>query len=68
MEYTVKFGQTLSDVALMTAGTIEAVMAIAAYNDIALTDELTAGQTIYIPATMATNTEMQTLYRRDKIV
>ena len=49
MTYTVIAGQTLLDVVLMVSGTLEAADAIAAANDLALSDDVTAGQELVIP-------------------
>ena len=46
----VKSGQTLLDIALQEKGTIEAIEEIAALNGLSVTDDLTAGMEIELPA------------------
>ena len=46
MKITVKAGQTLADIAVIYMGSMEALMALALANDMAVTDSLTAGQQI----------------------
>ena len=46
----VKSGQTLLDIALQEKGSIEAIEAIAALNGLSVTDQLTAGTALSLPA------------------
>ena len=49
---TVKPGQRLLDIAIANAGSVEAVLAMAAAAGISVTDPLTAGQELPAPAAM----------------
>lgn len=42
-------GQTLFDIAIQTSGSIEAVLEIAAANDISVTDDLEPGKELEVP-------------------
>ncbi len=46
----VKGGQTLLDIALQEKGSIDAIEAIAALNGLSVTDELTTGTALSLPA------------------
>lgn len=46
----VKSGQTLLDIALQEKGSIEAIEEIAALNGLSITDELTVGMELSLPA------------------
>lgn len=46
----VKSGQTLLDIALQEKGSIEAIEEIAALNGLSITDELSAGMELTLPA------------------
>ncbi|NDD53196.1 hypothetical protein EBZ39_04835 [bacterium] len=54
MEYIVKYGQNLIDVVLTNAGTMEAVMDVAAANGIAISDVPEVGAAVNIGATIVT--------------
>ncbi len=47
---TVQPGQTLADIAVQYLGSEEAVFALASLNSLGVTDELTAGQNLELPA------------------
>lgn len=49
MRIEVKERQTLLDIALMTAGTVEAAIEIAEANGVSVTDELGDGQVLEVP-------------------
>ncbi len=65
MTATVKDGQSLFDIALLAAGTAEAVFDIAAANNVGVGDELPMGAALGIPA--VANKETVTHYTINKL-
>jgi hypothetical protein len=50
MEVNVKARQTLLDISVQTAGTLDSLFELASLNGMGITDELVAGQTLTAPA------------------
>jgi hypothetical protein len=65
MEITVLNGQSLFDVAVRTAGSAEAALAIAAANDLSVTDALPAGMALAVPEVV--NKQVADYYRVNAI-
>jgi hypothetical protein len=66
MEIQVLNGQSLFDVAIQAAGSVEAAFAIAAANGVGITDELPAGLRLVVPA--VANRQVADYYRVNGIV
>jgi len=49
MQVTVKQGQTIFDIAVQTAGSVQAAFAAAMLNGLSVTDDLAIGDTLAIP-------------------
>ena len=58
MNSIVSDGQSLLDVCLQELGTIDAAFDLAAANGLTITDELTAGQVLIIPASVLAQPEV----------
>lgn len=57
-------GQSLVDVAMQELGTIEGLAELAAANGIRITDRLTPGQQLVVPAAVATLPDVVRYYRQ----
>ena len=55
ISYTVRPRQTLYDAVIQATGTLEALVAVAEANDLAVSDAVTAGQVLVIPDNVVTN-------------
>jgi hypothetical protein len=65
MEVKVLNGQSLFDLAIQAAGSVEAVFDIAAANGVSITDELQPGTILVIPA--VSNRQVADYYRSNSI-
>ncbi len=65
---TVQSGQTFFDIVLMACGTMQGCMAIAAANDLSISDEVTPGQEIVIPDGVAADFAVLKYYKDHKII
>lgn len=64
---TVRNKQSLLDIAIQEAGTIEAVFEIAAANNLSLTDQLSPGMALGIPSLAIIDREVQEYYKNKGI-
>lgn len=67
MEYSVIAYQTVFDIALQVYGTIEGVPALCKENNLAVTDELTPGQHLKIPAFSNSSNDIVSYYANRRI-
>lgn len=67
MAFTVSDGQTLLDVALMVAGTVEAVWDIAEANGMSVTDSLTEGDELMTDGTAVSAGRVVERYRLEGV-
>ena len=66
--YVVQPGQSLQDCALMMAGTLEALDAIAAANGLSVSDDVVAGQVLSFPAAYEGDAGVLKVVGRDGIL
>lgn len=67
MKIIVLHNQSLFDVALQHSGSIESIFEIILANDLSLTDEVKAGQTLTIPDVILKNKDILGYYKAKKI-
>ena len=66
-DYTVLYGQSLLDIALQECGTVEALIALCADNNLSITEDLSVGQILQIDGAKIVNKAVVQYYRDNNI-
>ncbi len=67
VEATALYAQSFLDVVLQATGCIDALVEVAKFNDLSITDDLMAGQKIKFPESVKIDNEIVSYYKAKKV-